>query len=159
MFGLNRPIFTNFGISAFFFSVRTFLNVCSVISFLFFQFDVNSSALIKQVLFFSIHSAALGMVYFHPPFKKLIEELNTKKSFIFIIAIVKQTSSKWKYTDSSHWYGGTTSTSPPQQASLEPFNHPPVPPIGSNSKLGSGILFFRGQIEISHFHCKNQPVQ
>ena len=40
------------------------------------------------------------LYFHHPPCLFLITRgIKTKKSFIFIIAIVKQTSSKWKYTD------------------------------------------------------------
>ena len=53
------------------------------------------------------------LYFHHPPCLFLITRgIKTKKSFIFIIAIVKQTSSKWKYTDwrrdqMYHWYLST----------------------------------------------------
>ena len=94
-----------------------------------------------------------------PPLFLITRGIKTKKSFIFIIAIVKQTSSKWKYTDSSRnvfKHGDTTSkTSPPSLVG------PPSPDwlefkfqVRDSNFSKSRVDICRGQLKIGHFLLK-----
>ena len=133
MFGLNRSFLRNFQkiqfysvLFAFWMFVRWFRFCFSNLTLIPLRWLNKCYSLVSLTRWAPLYFSSII-----PPLFLITRGIKTKKSFIFIIAIVKQTSSKWKYTDSSRnvfKHGDTTSTSTPQPSV-------PLPPIGSNSNF------------------------